>query len=422
MTRSAFPLSTVRTTCYRPSNFSALTRNRSPYSIALLLAFVLLGFSSAQSQTFTVLHTFTGPDGLTPYSGVTLDGAGNLYGTTYGGGSDGMGTVYQLKRHGSSYVHNQLHAFTGGADGGSPYGGVVFGPDGQLYGATLGGGLGGIVFALRPQPRICPTVSCPWTETMLYDIGVNGDFGAYYGQVAFDHSGNLYGTTAFGGRYGGGTVYQLSRSGGGWTGTTIYTFLGAYYPAHNVIIDGAGNLLGTTIEGGQYSAGTVFELQPSGSGWTEQELASLGAPGTGGGYTSVGLIMDGAGNLYGAESGCNPNASVFELSPSGNGWQLSVLYTWSVSLCGQGPWGNLVLDHEGNLYGTTYSLGAFGYGNIFKLTRNGSGWTYTDLYDFQNNGDGAYPTGDLSLDSAGVVYGTASGDQSGHGTVWKLTP
>jgi uncharacterized repeat protein (TIGR03803 family) len=402
------------------SRFGARTRGKRPYLVALLIA-LLFTFPVAQAQTFSVLHTFTGPDGLIPYSGVALDNAGNLYGTTYGGGVSGWGTVYQLKRHGSSYIHYQLHSFTGGDDGAAPYGGVVFGPDGQLYGTTLGGGYNGVVFSLRPRASICPAVSCPWTETVLYSLGPDGNYGAYYGNVAFDQSGNLYGATAFGGRYSGGTVYQVSPSGGSWMGTVIYTFFGAYDPAHDVIVDNAGNLYGTTIYGGQFGKGQVFKLQPNGSGWTEQVIASLGAPGTGG-YTTCGLIRDSAGNLYGALTGDGANASVFKLSPSAGDWQLSVLYTWNLSNHALGPNGNLVLDTNGNLYGTTYSLGTFGYGNIFKLTPNGNSWTYLDLYDFQNNGDGSYPTGDLSIDHDGNIYGTASADQGGLGTVWKLTP
>jgi uncharacterized repeat protein (TIGR03803 family) len=395
------------------------TLQRTVLPLAIFYVLQVLALGQGQAQTFTVLHTFAGPDGLTPYSGVTVDAGGNLYGTTYGGGAYGVGTVYQLKHHGSSYLYNQLHAFTGGDDGAGPYGGVVFGPEGRLYGTTLGGGNNGVVFSLRPPATICRAVSCPWTETVLYSLGVDGNFGAYYGEVAFDDAGNLYGATAFGGRDSGGTVYEVSQSGGGWTGTVIYTFLGAYDPAHNVIVDSAGNLYGTTIYGGQFGKGLVFELVPNGSGWTEQDLASLGAAGTGG-YPICGLIRDSAGNLYGASTGDNMHASVFELSPTGTGWQLSVLYTWSLSNNALGPNGNLVLDSNGNLYGATYSLGTLGYGNIFKLSPNGSGWTYSDLYDFQNNGDGAYPTGDLSIDSAGNIYGTTSGDQSGHGTVWKL--
>ena len=423
MTRPAPAQQGSRTDSSLASTFSASTKAARPCAIALMLVLVLFTLAAAQAQTFTVLHTFSGLDGLTPYSGVTLDAAGNLYGTTYGGGPHGFGSVYQLKRRGSSYIHYQLYAFTGGPDGAYPYAGVVFGPDGQLYGTELGNADGGAVFSLRPQMTICRTVSCPWTETVLFRFAsIDNSFGAYYGKVAFDRSGNLYGTNTFGGAHSYGDVYQLTRSGSGWTGAVLYSFPFEYYPDHSVVVDGSGNLFGTTASSGQFDAGVVFEVSPNGSGWTEQDLVSLGAPGTGG-YSVCGLIMDSAGNLYGGETGNSTNASVFEMSPSGDGWQLSILYTWSYSNnVSQGPVGNLVLDGMGNLYGTTYSLGTFGYGNIFKLTRNGSNWTYTDLYDFQNNGDGAYPTGDLSIDSNGNIYGTTSGDQSGHGTVWKLTP
>jgi uncharacterized repeat protein (TIGR03803 family) len=418
----------------RPAHDCPLTffhRRRSKRMLRLCwVSMVLLGVAlltlPAQAQTFTVLHTFTGPDGLSPYAGVTLDGAGNLYGTTYGGGANGMGTVYELKRHNSNYIDYQLHAFTGGADGAQPYGGVTFGPDGLLYGTTMSGGYenSGGVYSLQPPPTICATVSCPWTETVVYNFAsYDYGFGPFYGEVAFDPSGNLYGTTAFGGSYGTGSVYQARPSGGGWMGTVIYSFISPDYPAHSVIRDNAGNLYGTTTSEGQFNAGVVFELTPEGGfDWTEHDIASLGAPGTGG-LTACGLIRDSAGNLYGGESGDGRNASVFELSPSGSGWQLTVLYIWSFSNdIAQGPVGNLVLDRDGNLYGTTMSLGTFGFGNIFKLSPNGSGWTYTDLYDFQDNGDGAYPTGDLSIDSDGNIYGTNQGDQSGHGVVWKLTP
>jgi uncharacterized repeat protein (TIGR03803 family) len=109
------------------------------FARGLLLAIAILTMQLAEAQTLTVLHTFSGPDGLYPYSGVTMDGAGNLYGTTNGGGASQLGTVYELKRHGSSYIHNQLHAFAGGNDGEQPWGGVIFGPDGALYGTTTGG-------------------------------------------------------------------------------------------------------------------------------------------------------------------------------------------------------------------------------------------------------------------------------------------
>src|SRR5271165_5342944 len=165
----------------------------SAFARRLLLALTMLTMQLAQAQTLTVLHTFSGPDGLTPYSGVTLDRGGDLYGTTYGGGSSGLGTVYQLKRHGSSYIHNQLHAFAGGNDGQQPLGGVIFGPDGALYGTTSGGEVtSGTIFTLRPPATACHTALCPWTEPLVYEVlGFNG-VQPSYGQVAFDQSGNFY--------------------------------------------------------------------------------------------------------------------------------------------------------------------------------------------------------------------------------------
>ncbi len=391
-------------------------------ALALGCALLMLMAQPAIAQTLTVLHTFSGPDGLYPYSGVTLDRAGNLYGTTYGGGANQDGTVYQLKRAGSGYIHNQLHAFAGGNDGEQPWGGVIFGPDGALYGTTTGGGFEdvGTVFSLRPPVTICRSVLCPWTETVLSGVGQFSGVEPAYGQIAFDSAGNIYGTTAFGGAEGYGDVYELSRSGNSWTGTEIYSFgdPDAQYPAHNVMLDSEGNLYGTTDGGGLDSEGAAFQLVRSGSGWSENILANFGAFGTGG-YGATGLIMDGAGNLYGGTLGAqNAGASMFELSPSGNSWQLTVLHSFTRGLA---CWGNLVFDSSGNLYGTTYSLGTHGMGNIFKLSPSGGGWTYADLYDFSNNGDGENPTGDLTIDASGNIYGTNLGE-NGHGVVWKLTP
>jgi uncharacterized repeat protein (TIGR03803 family) len=381
---------------------------------------------SAQAQTFTVLHTFTGPDGLGPYSGVVMDGAGSLYGTTYGGGATGNGTVYQLKRNGSGYIHKQLHVFAGGDDGDQPYGGVALGPFGVLYGTSNGGPENsGTMFSLQPPFSFCRSVSCPWFHNVLYDLASGGNAGPFYGQPAIDGTGNLYGTSGFGGISEYGTVYEVSRSGGGWTGTTLYLFqAGAEgaYPPHSVILDSAGNLYGTTAGAGGYDEGAVFELEHTGSGWVEHVLANFGAPGTCVGYTLSGLIMDAAGNLYGGTTGDGETACVFELSPSSGGWQFSVLYTFTISNRGYGPVGNMVMASDGTLYGTTQDLGANGLGNIFRLSPSGSGWIYTDLYDFSNHGDGAYPSGDLTMDSDGNIYGTSQGDTTGHGVVWKLTP
>jgi len=385
---------------------------------------VLLTAQFAHAQTLTVLHAFTGADGLSPYAGVTVDRAGNLYGTTYAGGSSGLGTVFELRHLGSRYVHNQLHVFQGGNDGEQPYGGVVFGTDGVLYGTTWAGAESnaGTVFGLRPQATFCRTVLCPWTEVLQYGVGQTNNLDPAYGELAVDASGNLYGTSAFGGTTTYGTVFELSRSGSGWTGTVLYNFQAddVNYPGHSVVFDSAGNLYGTAAGDGE---GGIFELTHTQSGWSEKILAWFGPPSPcTGGYTISGLIIDSTGNLYGATTGDGTTACVYELSNVGGTWQMTVLYTFNFGGNAQGPVGNMVFDRSGNLYGTTKQLGAFGLGNIFKLTHSGSNWTYSDLYDFSDNGDGAYPTGDLTIDGQGNLYGTNQGDSSGHGVVWELTP
>ena len=177
-------------------------------ALAILFMLIVVANPTAQAQTFTVLHTFTGGgDGGAPTAGVTLDGAGNLYGTTLEGGDlecngegPSCGTVYKLQHRGSGWALNTLYAFTGGSDGDEPGARVVFGPNGALYGTTLFGGLGGVysgvVFKLSPSPTACKTAQCPWIETALYAFanGARPNFG----DVTFDRVGNMYGTALLG--------------------------------------------------------------------------------------------------------------------------------------------------------------------------------------------------------------------------------
>lgn len=390
-----------------------------------------------QSQTLTVLHKFTdGVDGANPYGGVALDSGGNLYGMTWIGGTDGQGVLYQLKRAGSGYTLNTLHAFTAGADGSYPHGGLTFSRSGALYGATTAGGyLGcasrgyygcGVVFAARPPQTICRAAFCPWTVSQEYTFHGTGDGdNPYFGAVVFDQAGNLYGTTYENGLYGGGTVFELSRSGSGWVETILHNF-GApgdgSEPLHGVVLDTAGNLYGTTYQGGPDGAGTVFQLVPAGAGWTEHILATFNGTSVIGAGPQAGLIIDAAGNLYGATSIGPSGSAVFQLSPSGGSWQMNVLYQFP-SENHYGVVGNMVMDSLGNLYGATVGYGAYQDGMIFKLSPNGNSWTLTDLHDFEGP-DGVAPMGDLTMDAAGNLYGTANtgGILNVYGTVWKLTP
>jgi uncharacterized repeat protein (TIGR03803 family) len=391
---------------------------------ALVFGLALIGVLPGQAQTFTVLHAFNFSDGSVPLAGVTIAANGNLYGVTSNGGTYQGGVAYRLRLIGSEWAFTKLYEFGKPGDGLEPCASLTFGPDGALYGTTTAGGTGGgTVFNLKPQATVCKTTRCPWLESTIWPFQFPGGAPPAYGALIFDQQGNAYGTTQYGGNSDKGAVYKLSRQGQLWTETRLYSFGSSpndgYYPLHNVVLDRTGNLYGTTSQGGDNGGGTVFQLVPSGGGWTENIIASLPA----GSQPQPGLIIDIAGNLYGATTGQGNQsvAQVFELSPSGKSWQLKTLYRFpSVAGFTLGPYGNLVMAPDGSLYGATYSLGLYGYGNIFKLTSSGPNWTYTDLYDFTGENDGANPVGDLSMDANGNVYGTTQGEGNGLGVVWEL--
>jgi len=401
---------------------------------------------AVQAQTYTVLHDFTGgADGAYPYAGVTLDKAGNLYGTAFFGGDlacdapNGCGTVYKLTHKGSGWTFNTLYSFAGGSDGANPTARVIFGPDGTLYGTTSSGGSKGVgtVFNLRPSPKVCKTALCPWTETVLYSFKGGTDGASPWGEVVFDQTGNIYGTTENGGDTnpishckGCGVVFELTPSNGDWIEGVIYAFSGSdgKMPLSGVVFDDAGNLYGTTFEGGLYGYGTDYELTPSGSGWTESFLYSF-TGGADGNNPYGGLIFDPPANLYGDTAGGFPSgpASVFKLTRSGGTWTFSLVYSFTEGGDSGGPRGALVTDGAGNLYGTTEidpgNGGGTFLGSVFELTPSGDGtWTYTSLHGFTGP-DGEYPYSNVVIDANGNLYGTtSSGGLYGYGVVWQITP
>ena len=366
--------------------------------------------------TFNVLHNFTNDlDGSYPYAGLIMDKAGNLYGTTTSGGAAGYGTVFRLTSKGSGWVFTPLYSFQGGNDGANPEAKVTIGPDGSLYGTTqAGGGSGcggsgcGTVFRLAPSPTACTTALCPWTETVLYRFTGGSDGAFPVAEVVFDHAGNLYGTTYSGGQYNNGTVFELTPSGSGWTEKAIYSFIGGtdgQNPDAGLVFDPAGNLYGVTTAGGQTGNGTVYQLTPSGSGWTASVLYAFQG-GTDGSAPSASLVRDQAGNLYGTSS-----AAVYELSPANGGWAFSVLYTLTSTF----PTGGVFLDAGGDLYGGNSSGGYYRSGSIFKLTSSNGSWTPAVIYQFTGLGDGSGPIG-VVLDAKGNLYGTTFlGGSSTHG-------
>ena len=391
---------------------------------AILLILMLVASPVTKAQTFQVLHTFEETDGRGPYAGLTIDQAGNFYGTTHNGGKGILspGTIFRLQRSGSNWSFTTLYNFTGdGYDGEIPAARVILGPDGSLYGTAAG-----IVFNLRPAPNSCQHPPCAWIETVISQ-SVGGE-----SELIFDQGWNIYGTAQYGaGRKG--EVYELMRSGEGWSGQILYSFSGndGAYPYAGVIFDKAGNLYGTTFQGGDYNAGTVFELSPSADGWTEKVLYSF-QNGSDGGYPWGGVIFDQSGNLYGSTSagGSGNGGTVFRLSPSSGGWALNTLYSFPGQGQG-GPHASLTFDGSGNLYGTTYQDGAHPYnGSVFKLTPTSQPpWIYTSLHDFTGGSDGANPISNVIMDGGGNLYGTASEGGDNHcfsgvgcGVVWEITP
>jgi uncharacterized repeat protein (TIGR03803 family) len=318
-----------------------------------------------------VLYSFTGgADGANPYyAGVIFDASGNLYGTTAGGGASSLGTVFELTRNGSEWNEKVLYSFAGGADGASPYAGLVFDAAGDLYGTTYYGGSydDGTVFELIHGS------TGEWTEKVIYTFDeTNGD--APVGGLISDREGNLYGVTEGGGDSHAGVAYKLvPTSDGSWNGETLYSFAGGADGsgpyAERLVFDRKGNLHGTTNGGGAFQAGTVFQLSRGTAGsWKETVLYSFD-PSVEGNPTS-GLIFDGKENLYGTCSNGNGETTVgavFKLSPQPNGeWSEHNLVFFDRTN-GEFPEGSLLGDSAGNLYGTTWLGGADNMGVVFEI-------------------------------------------------------
>ena len=385
--------------------------------IALALAIILVATAVAsrplQAQTFTVLYAFTGGvDGWEPLVDLVRDGAGNLYGTTVYGGTSGYGVVFKLATTGKETT---LHSFTG-ADGALPNAGLVRDGAGNLYGTTLYGGASGygVVFKLAATGK----------ETVLLSFD-GADGAGSTADLVRDASGNLYGTTAYGGsggcNYPGcGVVFRLGKTGGE---TVLHSFTGTggdgANPYGRLVRGTAGNTYSTTELGGAYNHGTVFELDKTGK---ETVLYSFaGKPD--GEAPIAGLVRDAAGNLYGTTvyGGASGYGPVFKLGRAG---KETVLYSFTGSSDGAFPSAGLVVDAAGNLYGAAQGGGSSdcngGCGVLFKVDKSGK---ETVLYEFTNGDDGAGPVASLIWDKAGNLYGTAEGGGAyGAGTVFKLTP
>ena len=259
-----------------------------------------LVFEVSSNGTVTVIHAFSGSDGLGPNGTLIRDGNGNLYGTTAGGGASQEGVAFELSPQGNgTWTETVLHSFGGGQDGVVPHGAIALDSQGNLYGTTNGGGTNnqGTVYQLTPQGN------GTWSETILHSFGAAGDRGLPLGGVTLDSHGNIFGTSHGGGANSVGEVYQLVPKGNGqWTENIIYSFTGSLdggVPMTPVTLDASGNVYGSTQNGGNKFryGGTVFKLSPGSSGsWTFNLLHAFGG-GTDG-YDPSAVAFDGVGNLY----------------------------------------------------------------------------------------------------------------------------
>jgi uncharacterized repeat protein (TIGR03803 family) len=327
-------------------------------------------------------------------------------------------SVLLITRPAQAQTETVLHSFTGGSDGANPLSHLTSDGKGNFYGTTTRGGLGyGTAFELSPNSN------GGWNETVLYSFKGEADGEAPYSDLVFDGLGNIYGTTPLGGANWLGVVFELTPVGGSWTETVLYSFKGGTdgaSPISGLIFDKAGNLYGTTLYGGVDESGTVFELSPSPDGWTEQVIyTSQGTQ-----YGNAGLTMDTAGNIFGVTS-----TTVFELSPDGKGgWTPTVIHTFPSSPK-DGYWagGTPLLDQVGNLYGTTFNGGTRNCGTVYKLRPGKKGkWRENILHSFRcgpdlGNKDGSGPFAGIVFDANGNIYGTTgAGGKSGFGTVFEL--
>jgi uncharacterized repeat protein (TIGR03803 family) len=322
-----------------------------------------------------------------------------------------------------------LHAFGTPPDGAGAWSSVTLDKKGNVYGATSGGGKYscGTVFALIPGSH------GRWAEKQLYSFTCGADGAGPFGGATFDAEGNLFGTTMYGGAYEFGNVFELTpKAGGGWTETNIYSLGTDHkdggFPYAGVTIDGKGNLYGTTPDGGG-----VFEVTPkAGGSWTETVIHDFWRRKGDGGGPYAGVILDRTGNLYGTTEGggAHQAGTIYELRPvSGDRWKERILY----SFCPAGPpckdgavpgLGVLAMDRSGNLYGT--AGGGTCCGTIFALIRSTDGhWKESVLYDFEDGSTGFGPGAGVARDDAGNLYGTTvygGSAQCGCGVVYKLAP
>ncbi len=397
---------------------------------------------AAVAETGNVVHVFkNSPDGDYPMAPLITDSKGNFYGTTHFGGAANEGTVFELSSNGKGdFTYTQIYSFAFGArDAEQPDGGpLLMDGSGNLFGTTMFGGNNGGVGTVY---ELSPIAGGGWSEKVIYSFQCCNEDAFYpLGGVVMDAAGNLYGASSNGGTHGVGTVFELSPDGsGGWTESILYSFTGnrnsgpdGAEPVAGVVFDAAGNLWGTTALGGTYLNGIVFELSPGqGGAWKEKVIHAFS--GDDGCNPAARLAVDSAHNVYGTTSNqyvvtnsCIGGGTVFQLSPSSQGWTETAIHEFSGPHDGDIPNG-IILDSKGNIYGTTVLGGSSLYGEIYKLTPTASGaWTETQVHAFKGGSGAGLPLAGVIFGNDGMLYGTTSAyggpNGKGVGTVYRNQP
>ena len=361
-------------------------------------------FRISTNGALTSLYSFTnGSDGANPFAVLTLGSDGNFYGTTQAGGTNGNGTIFKISASGA---FTSLHSFTRGNDGASPQAGLVEGSDSSFYGTTQLGGTNGDGTVFK--------ISASGAFTSLYSF-TNGSDGYYPdGSLVQGRDGEFYGTTYGGGLFGNGAVFKITAGG---VFTSLYSFTGGDdggSPQAGLVQGSDGNFYGTTYYDGTNGCGTAFQITVNG------EFTSLYSftNGSDGRFPSAGLVQGSDGNFYGTATGGGTNGSgtVFNISAGGT---LTSLFSFSRANDGANPQAALVQGSDGSFYGTAYGGGTNNFGTVFKISASGE---FTTLYSFTNGSDGANPVGGLVQGSDGDFYGMAyDGGTNNVGTVYKIS-
>jgi len=412
-------------------------------TLVVLSAMLMMTAYEAQAVTETVIYNFcslggTCPDGNGPYTGLTSDGQGNFYGTTVAGGNYGFGMVYELSPNGSGgYNETTLYSFCSApscTDGLYPEGGVLLDGAGNIYGTTYEGGANGIgevweLSLVGANWQSHARTHAPlwmWTETVLYSFvnnGVDGYYPVY--NLIMDTQGNLYGLTYADYEFRGGSIFELSPSGGDWTEQVIYNFYDAGSPSGGLAMDTSGNLYAVANQN------TLTEVSPNGSGGWNGKVIHNFVGGAKDGSIPMGTpVVDKSGNVYGTTyyGGKSSAGTVYKLTPVTSGKKKG---TWTEKLLcsfkggskdGGYPEAGIVFDASGNMYGTTFGAGKYSVGTVFELVFSPSTGKYKEkvLWSF-NVTDGAEPVAPVVLYN-GDLYGTTVDGNAGYGDAFELTP